>query len=51
MARTAPDEAAQRLREWIADKSISILNVAGPRQSGDPAIYDVTMTVLEMAVG
>ncbi len=45
------NEAARRLREWIADNRISVLNVAGPRQSRDPAIYDVTMTVLEMAEG
>ncbi|MGD0235215.1 MAG: putative molybdenum carrier protein [Syntrophorhabdales bacterium] len=51
MDKTTVDEAARRLREWIADNSISVLNVAGPRQSRDPAIYDVTMRVLEMGVG
>jgi hypothetical protein len=49
MEKTTMDKAAQRLREWIADKNISVLNVAGPRQSGDPAIYDVTTKVLETA--
>ena len=50
MEKTTVDEAAQRLREWIADKNIGVLNVAGPRQSKDPAVYDVSMKVLEMAV-
>ena len=36
MARTTVDEAAQRLREWITDSNISVINVAGPRQSKDP---------------
>lgn len=45
------DEAALRLQEWIAGNSISVLNVAGPRQSGYPAIYDVTIRGLEMAAG
>ncbi len=47
MQKTTPDEAARRLREWIADKSISVLNVAGPRQSGDPTIYDTTLEILQ----
>lgn len=50
MDKTTVDEAARRLREWIADNRISGLNVAGPRESGDSAVYDVTMRVLEMAV-
>jgi Circularly permutated YpsA SLOG family len=49
MEKTTMDKAAQRLREWITDKNIRVLNVAGPRQSGDPAIYDVTTKVLETA--
>jgi hypothetical protein len=51
MDKTTVNEAAQRVREWIADNSINVLNVAGPRESGDKAIYDATMRVLEMAVG
>jgi hypothetical protein len=47
MEKTTADEAAQRLREWIADNDVSVLNVAGPRQSGDPDIYNVTIKVLE----
>ena len=51
MANLTVNVAAQRLRGWIAGDSIGVLNVAGPRQSGDPAIHGVTMMVLEMAVG
>ena len=47
MERTGVDKAARRLREWIADKNIAILNVAGPRQSGDPRIYDATLALLQ----
>jgi hypothetical protein len=46
MGRTTVDEAAQRLREWIAENRIEVLNVAGPRQSKDPDIYDTALEVL-----
>jgi hypothetical protein len=51
MEKTTVDRAARRLQEWVADKNIVVLNVAGPRQSRDLAIYEVTMRVLAMAVG
>lgn len=48
MDKTTVDEAVQRLRGWIAGNSISVLNVAGPRQSKDPTIYDTTLEVLQL---
>ena len=51
MAKLAVDKAGRRLQKWVDDNSISVLNLAGPRQSSDPAIYDVTMKVLEAALG
>ena len=50
MERLTVDEAAQRLREWIADNGIEIPIVADPRQSKDPKIYDVTVRVLARSV-
>ena len=50
MAKLAVDKAGGRLRKWVNGNSIGVLNVAGPRQSSDPAIYDVTMKVLEAAL-
>jgi hypothetical protein len=36
-----PDKAKPVIEQWLRQNSIRILNVAGPRGSGDPAIYDV----------
>jgi putative molybdenum carrier protein len=41
----APD-AADLAAEWIAEHSIATLNVAGPRASNDPEIYESTCEVL-----
>jgi len=46
--RTSYD-AAHLLSSWIDLQHIKILNVAGPRASKDPAIYDDVFRVLEMA--
>jgi len=51
MAQVQVHEAAQRLRAWLDANSIRVLNVAGPRHSTDPDIYDTTMRVLEATVG
>ena len=40
-------EAAEKIRRWIEDNEIQILNVAGPRASKDSAIYRVTTDLLE----
>lgn len=32
-------EAVARIEQWLRYNSITVLNVAGPRASGDPAIY------------
>jgi hypothetical protein len=51
MEKLAVDKAGRRLQQWIDDNNISVLNVAGPRQSSDQAIYAVTMKVLEAVIG
>jgi hypothetical protein len=42
-------DAAHLLSSWIDLQHIKILNVAGPRASKDPAIYNDVFRVLEMA--
>lgn len=42
-------DAAIDVYEWLAAHRIEILNVAGPRASKDPGIYDVTRNILETA--
>lgn len=44
-------QAAQRLVEWIGEKRIAVLNVAGPRASQDPQIYGDVRNVLKLFVG
>lgn len=50
MARLDDREAADRLRAWLLEHAIRTLNVAGPRASDDPHIYDVTLRVLELTL-
>jgi hypothetical protein len=38
--------AAQAITTWIADQGIKVLNVAGPRASKDPKIYEAVKKVL-----
>jgi len=38
------------IRKWIDDKRIEILNVAGPRESRCPGIYQDTRVLLEMLI-
>lgn len=42
--------ATRLLKSWIIDNGIKVMNVAGPRASKDPEIYDVTVKVLVGAV-
>jgi hypothetical protein len=42
-------EAAQIINQWIQSYKLKVLNVAGPRASKDPKIYQATMNLLEKA--
>jgi hypothetical protein len=42
--------AAERLRLWLTEHDIRVLNVAGPRQSEDERIFGRTMVVLTLAI-
>jgi len=45
------DEAVAGIRAWLGDVRPGILNVAGPRASGDPAIGDRATAVLRAVLG
>jgi hypothetical protein len=38
----------QALRDFVCSKKIAILNVAGPRESKEPGIYDWTLKMLRL---
>jgi len=40
-------QAAIAINDWISNKGIKILNVAGPRASKDPKIYQDTLNIME----
>ena len=44
---TAPaDERIEETRRWMAEKNICVLNVAGPRESNAPGLYDASVVFL-----
>ncbi len=47
MKRLTVREASQMLLAWIAENKVEVLNVAGPRKSNNPLIYDTTYEILQ----
>jgi hypothetical protein len=47
LAHQAAFQAATLINNWILNKKIEILNVAGPRASKDPKIYNDTLNIIE----
>jgi hypothetical protein len=45
------DGTAGRLRDWLTREQVRVLNVAGPRASGEPRIGDAVARVLHRALG
>jgi hypothetical protein len=43
-------DASEVVREWIEQEAIQVLNVAGPRASKDPGVYDAVVQILETAL-
>lgn len=39
-------KAAEKIRQWIDEYKIAVINVAGPRASGNPMIYELTSRLL-----
>ena len=50
MSEIPIDEAALMMKSWLSEKRIQILNVAGPKRSKDPGLYDVVVRVLQEAL-
>ena len=44
-------QAAKTVRSWIVRHGIKILNIAGPRASENPEIYDMSAKTLKAVVG
>ena len=40
-------EAALRLRDWLQREAVTVLNVAGPRASGEPAVAAFIQSILD----
>ena len=49
LSQSAAFQAATTINQWIMQKKIGILNVAGPRASKDPSIYREASNILESA--
>jgi hypothetical protein len=43
-------EAARTIQEWVGRNGIKTMNIAGPRESKDPMIYQSVMELLEECV-
>jgi hypothetical protein len=41
------EEAIATVREWLKGNGVRVLNIAGPRESKRPGIYELTKTLLE----
>ncbi len=41
-----PDQAVQRIVQWLEDQPINVLNVAGPRESSCPGITNLAYELL-----
>lgn len=46
MRRQSREEALSACEEWLCRNGIEVLNVAGPRASGDPEIYDTVRELI-----
>lgn len=46
LARIGPDQAVAVAEKWLQEEKISVLNVAGPRASGEPRIYEAVRDIL-----
>jgi len=46
-----PLQAVKRVGSWIAHHGIKTLNIAGPRASENPEIYDMTAKILKAVFG
>jgi hypothetical protein len=47
LGTTPYPDAARMVQEWVRMNGLKVLNIAGPRASKDPMIYQATMDLLE----
>ena len=47
LAELADDEVVSSIVDWINSEQIRVLNVAGPRESGHPGIYEKASAILK----
>lgn len=47
----APQRAAERIAQFVARHRIAVLNVAGPRASKQPHIYDYALAAMDALLG
>lgn len=45
--KTPREYAGRMIKMWISDNVVRVLNVAGPRASSDPRIYEATFQILQ----
>ena len=50
LAGIPPEAAPGKIRAWMKQHRIKVLNVAGPRASGDPKIYGLSREILIQAL-
>ena len=50
VVKDAQETSAARIRAWIQEHQVNVLNVAGPRDSNDPQIYDLARQLLSTAL-
>jgi Circularly permutated YpsA SLOG family len=48
---TGEQDIAQRLKDWLAQNSVEVLNVAGPRASKEPGIASFVILTLDAVFG
>lgn len=50
-APPATEQTAEAARRFIEDENVGVLNVAGPRATKDPGLYDLALRLLRDALG
>lgn len=46
----SPADAAEAIARWAETHGVEVLNVAGPRESGQPGIYALALAVLRLLI-
>ncbi len=49
LARSDEIRASERLRGWIEERNIAVLNVAGPRESRTPGLEEAVRSIVQRA--